>query len=170
MHKLLKILLAGLVCLGSMAPAFADESAGVLPYTLTAENGTPVWQLSDQNLSLIHISVQLSGQLLAGDLRRLQPFCHAQQSAPVLRRAPGVPELEIQPGDLPAGGVPEKIPRAEILQHRCLSGAPMILPLKGIGPGCQCRHHLPGLLPGSRADALPQRHSRALTMCIRDSP
>ena len=51
MHKLLKILLAGLVCLGSMAPAFADESAGVLPCTLTAENGTPVWQLSDQNRS-----------------------------------------------------------------------------------------------------------------------
>lgn len=41
MHKLLKILLAGLVCLGSMATAFADESAGVLPCTLTAENGTP---------------------------------------------------------------------------------------------------------------------------------
>ena len=39
MHKLLKILLAGLVCLGSMVPAFADESAGVLPCTLTAENG-----------------------------------------------------------------------------------------------------------------------------------
>ena len=39
MHKLLKILLAGLVCLGSMATAFADESAGVLPCTLTAENG-----------------------------------------------------------------------------------------------------------------------------------
>ena len=51
MHKLLKILLAGLVCLGSMATAFADESAGVLPCTLTAENGTPVWQLSDQNRS-----------------------------------------------------------------------------------------------------------------------
>lgn len=34
-----------------MAPAFADESAGVLPCTLTAENGTPVWQLSDQNRS-----------------------------------------------------------------------------------------------------------------------
>ena len=51
MHKLLKILLAGLVCLGSMAIAFADESAGVLPCTLTAENGTPVWQLSDQNRS-----------------------------------------------------------------------------------------------------------------------
>ena len=51
MHKLLKILLAGLVCLGSMAAAFADESAGVLPCTLTAENGTPVWQLSDQNRS-----------------------------------------------------------------------------------------------------------------------
>lgn len=51
MHKLLKILLAGLVCLGSMATTFADESAGVLPCTLTAENGAPVWQLSDQNRS-----------------------------------------------------------------------------------------------------------------------
>ena len=64
MHKLLKILLAGLVCLGSMAPAFADESAGVLPCTLTAENGTPVWQLSDQNRSTKLELVMMAQELL----------------------------------------------------------------------------------------------------------
>ena len=72
MHKLLKILLAGLVCLGSMAPAFADESAGVLPCTLTAENGTPVWQHRAHHRALSHLGP--SARILDRHCRQPDPL------------------------------------------------------------------------------------------------